>query len=465
MRRPYLLFLTALFAFSCHSGNEGSTALFPVRSGGAYGYIDGDGNAEIPFKYARAGCFSGGVAVVAAGVPRRWGYVDRSGRYVIDPKHCYASSFSEGLAFVVPEGGVPTAIDKNGVEQFRLQDAQSVENFSEGLAAYSILSSSGEIWGFINKNGQTSILPQFSGVSYFSDGLCGVMNSNGYWGFVNPAGDMEIDHVYDNVHPFKNNKAKIMLRGKWGVINKAGRSVLPPRYDDVDIDGELFLVKKGSKWGWLDAEGREVIPIRFADAYPFNDNGLAAARLGEKWGYIDAYGRFEIPARFDFAFGFDGGRALVEVDGKYGLIDRTGEYAVRPKYEHVPVDYFIKYFANTTAFYGVKTDIERPINVAYKWLTGFYHLDYYEANRHATGDTRVLLQQFAHMSDMISDSSKQRMMGLMIGIKDCKESGNKAIVTYTLSDSRGKEQMIFLVRKHNKWLVQFSRQGLGDEEQ
>lgn len=456
---------TALFTASCHSGNDGETSLFPVRQSGSYGYIDRQGKEEIAFTYAKAGCFSGGVAVVAAGVPRRWGYIDHSGRYVIGPDHCYATSFNEGLAFVVREGGVPTAIDKNGVEQFRLSDAQSAENFSEGLAAYSVLSSSGEIWGFANKSGQTSILPQFSAVSYFSDGLCGVMNSNGYWGFINTTGDIVIDHVYDNVHPFKGGMAKIMLRGKWGVINKAGRSVLPPRYNDVDLDGELFLIKKDNKWGWLDAAGNETIPIRFADAYPFNNNTVAAVRLGEKWGYIDKYGRFEIPARFDFAFGFDGNRALVEVDGKYGFIDKTGAYVVRPTYEHVPVDYFIRYFANTTAYYGVKTDVERPINVAYKWLTGFYHLDYYEANRHATSDTRVLLQQFAHMSDMISDSSKQRMMGLMIGIKDCKENGNRAIVTYTLSDNRGKEQMIFLVRKHNKWLVQFSREGLEDDEQ
>ncbi|GAA4465633.1 hypothetical protein GCM10023093_18170 [Nemorincola caseinilytica] len=465
MKRPYLFLLAALFAVSCHSGNEGSTSLFPVKSGSAYGYISRHGNVKIPFRYVRAGCFSGGVAVVATGVPRRWGYIDEDGRYVIPPEHCYATSFNEGLAFVVPEGGVPAAIDKNGVQQFSLPDAQSVENFNEGMAAYSILGPSGEVWGFVDRSGRTSILPQFSAVSYFSDGLCGVMNSNGYWGFVNATGDLVIDHVYDNVYPFKDGKAKIMLRGKWGVIDKVGRSVLPPRYNDVDLDGDMFLVKKGSKWGWLDAEGNELIPIRFADAYPFHGNTLAAARLGEKWGYIDGYGKYEIPARYDFAFGFDGGHALVEVNGRYGLIGRNGEYVVKPAYEHVPSDYFIRYFANTTAYYGVKTDVQRPVNVAYKWLTGFYHLDYYEANRYATGDTRTLLQQFAHMRDMISDSSKQRMMGLMIGIKDCKENENKAIVTYTLSDDRSKEQMLFLVKKHNKWLVQFTRPELGDEEQ
>lgn len=465
MSKIRLLLLLAFFLSACRPGSEGSTTLLPVKSAGSYGFLDRQGKAVIPFRFAKAGCFSGGLAVVATGVPRRWGYLDASGQYAIKPKYTYATSFSEGLAFVVEEGGAPTAIDKNGIEQFRLKDAQSVENFSEGMAAFSIIGRSNEIWGFADKSGKTVIAPQFNATSYFSEGLCPVMNGNGNWGFINAEAELVIDHLYDNAYPFKNGKAKVMLRGKWGIINNKGASVVPPIYNDVDIDGSIYLVKKGSKWGWIDKEGKELVPIRFADAYPFNGNKFAAARLGDKWGYINVYGKFVIPARYDFAFSFDNGMALVESAGRYGFINENGEYLIQPIYEHVPSDYFIRQMAGATAFYGVKTDIDHPVNVAYKWLTGFYHLDYYEANRYATDDTRALLEQFAHMSDMISDSSKQRMMGLMIGIKNCRQEGDKAIVTYTLSDNRRKEQMLFLVRRNNKWLVQFARNEPTEEEE
>lgn len=464
MIKPHMLLLLVLFISACHPGSGGSNALLPVKSAGSYGFLDRQGKAVIPFRFARAGCFSGGLAVVAAGVPRRWGYLDAEGRYAIKPRYVYATSFSEGLALVVEEGGVPTAIDKNGITQFQLKDAQSVENFSEGLAAFSILGRSHEVWGFANKEGKTIIAPQFSATSYFTEGLCAVMNGNGSWGYINREAELVIDHLYDNAYPFRNGKAKVMLRGKWGIINSKGASVVPPIYNDVDMDGNIYLVKKGSKWGWIDKEGKELVPIRFADAYPFNGNKLAAARLGDKWGFINGYGKFEIPARYDFAFSFNNGRALVESGGRCGFIDETGEYVIQPIYEHVPGDYFIRRMAGTTAYYSVKTDVDHPVNVAYKWLTGFYHMDYYEANRYATGDTRVLLQQFAHMSDMISDSSKQRMMGLMVGIKNCRQEGNKAIVTYTLSDNRNKEQLLFLVREDNKWLVQFARNEPQEEE-
>lgn len=450
---------------ACRQGG-GDTVLLPVRSAGSYGFLNRQGKVSIPFRYAKAGCFSGGLAVVAAGVPRRWGYLDDNGRSAIPLRYTYATSFSEGLSFVVEEGGAPMAIDKNGIPQFHLYTAQSVENFSEGLAAFSKLGTTGEIWGFVDKSGNTAILPQYTATSYFTEGLCAVMNGNGSWGFINKQSELVIDYLYDNAYPFKEGMSKIMLRGKWGIIDSKGASIIPPIYNDVDVDGNIFLVKKARKWGWIDKDGKELIPIRFADAYPFNGNRLTAARLGEKWGYIDVYGKFVIPARYDFAFSFDGALALVETAGRYGFINENGEYVIQPIYEHVPVDYFIRHIAGATAYYGVKTDVNLPANVAYKWLTGFYHLDYFEANRYATGDTKMLLQQFAHMSDMISDSSKERMMGVMVGIKNCRQEDDRAIVTYTLSDNRSKEQLLFLVRdENNKWLVQLPRAGMTDDNE
>ncbi|MCF8448862.1 MAG: WG repeat-containing protein [Taibaiella sp.] len=458
MNRSCLFVLFAILLSSCQSGHTGSNSLFPVKSGAQYGYVDRTGKATIPFKYSRAGCFEGGMAVVATYSKQpMWGYIDESGKYIIEPLYSYATSFSEGLAFVVPEGDAPRAIDKNGIEQFSLPEAQSAENFSEGLAAYSILGPEGETWGFVNKDGKVKIKPQFSAVGYFSNGLCGVMNKNGRWGYINKKAEIVIDFQYDNVQPFDGGKGKVAAYGKWGVINEHGNYVLPPGYADLDIDGEKFLVKQGGKWGWLDNNGKEIIPMQFADAYPFNGNKFAAVKSGNKWGYINEAGKFAIAPQFDFAFGFDNDLALVEVNGKYGFIDNQGQYAINPDFDHVPVDYYIRYFARTSAFYNVKTDVNEPRSIAYKWLTGFYHMSYEEASKYATEDTRALLDQFASISDMISDSSRQRMSGLIIGIKGLKESGNRAIVTYTLSDNRNKEQLLFLIRTNNKWRVQFSK--------
>ena len=96
-------------------------------------------------------------------------------------------------------------------------------------------------------------------------------------------------------------------------------------------------------------------------------------------------------------------------------------------------------------------------DVATTWLTGFYHMDYEAAKKVSTEDTKNLISQLQQLTGMISDSSKTEMKKISVTVKDVKENGDKAVATYTLSDSPGKEQKIDLVKKDGKWLVQFSK--------
>ena len=99
-----------------------------------------------------------------------------------------------------------------------------------------------------------------------------------------------------------------------------------------------------------------------------------------------------------------------------------------------------------------------PKDVANTWLTSFYHMDYDAAKKVSTDDTKNLLSQLQQLSSMISDSSKKEMKKITITIKDVKEEGDKATVSYMRSDNAtGKEEIIKLVKQNNQWLVQFSK--------
>lgn len=77
-------------------------------------------------------------------------------------------------------------------------------------------------------------------------------------------------------------------------------------------------------WVILDADGREVGPGRFDDARPFA-HGLAPVEIDGKWGYVDASGEQVIPPTFVRAQPFDAdGRAEVGVGAWFGVIDRSG---------------------------------------------------------------------------------------------------------------------------------------------
>jgi hypothetical protein len=102
-----------------------------------------------------------------------------------------------------------------------------------------------------------------------------------------------------------------------------------------------------------------------------------------------------------------------------------------------------------------------PKDVANEWLTAFYHMDYEAAKKVSTEDTKALLTQLGALSGMMPDSSKAQMKKASITIKDVKEEGDNATVTYTVNDM-GKETPkdfppLKLVKQSGKWLVQFSK--------
>ena len=66
---------------------------------GNWGYIDKSGKYVIQPKFAQAGPFVNGLAVVVENI-KSWNYgvIDKSGNYTIKPQFRYLNNFSENLA-------------------------------------------------------------------------------------------------------------------------------------------------------------------------------------------------------------------------------------------------------------------------------------------------------------------------------------------------------------------------------
>ncbi len=115
----------------------------------------------------------------------------------------------------------------------------------------------------------------------------------------------------------------------------------------------------------------------------------------------------------------------------------------------------------TAMFVGCKKGGD-PKDVANKWLTAFYHMDYEAAKKVSTEETKTLLTQLSQFSGMVPDSTKQQYKKITVNVKDVKENGDKADVTYLLNDptskdANDKEQILHLMKQNGIWLVQFSK--------
>ena len=57
--------------------------------------------------------------------------------------------------------------------------------------------------------------------------------------------------------------------------------------------------------------------------------GYASLQINEKWGYIDKTGKIAIEPKYDMAYSFTDGLALVSEGGREGFIDTDGNYVIK----------------------------------------------------------------------------------------------------------------------------------------
>ena len=228
----------------CYSFQEG---LSKTEAGGRLGYIDGRGEWVIPPRFEFAENFIGGFAVVRDPdeFDDMW-YLDRAGRMALGP-FGGISAFSEGWGAVADERGC-RFIDATGNTILRLPPQVYARRFREGLAAAEDHTRSERRMGYIDRQGEWVIPPQFDFTSAFVNGL-----------------------------------ATVEVADEKGLIDKAGRYVVPLqafRKLDDPYEGRIAFAKPGELGGYMDERGRVVINPAYRLTNSFSE-GLAAVALGK----------------------------------------------------------------------------------------------------------------------------------------------------------------------------------------
>ncbi|MEP3278639.1 MAG: WG repeat-containing protein [Stappiaceae bacterium] len=96
--------------------------------------------------------------------------------------------------------------------------------------------------------------------------------------------------------------------------------------------------------GFIDRNsGNWVIGNRFERVFPFSE-GLALVQINGRYGFIDRNGMVVIQPKFELSGGFKHGLAEVIVNRKAGLIDQNGSFVLEPKFARAVVitkDFFL----------------------------------------------------------------------------------------------------------------------------
>lgn len=169
------------------------------------------------------------------------------------------------------------------------------------------------------------------------------------WGYVDAEGAFAVPTRYVDVQPFKDGVAWVREPGNetWTLIDDDGNHLVGPEtgYRTVgSFSDGLAWVSRETTGNWLavDKSGAVVVSTGYRDVRPFR-RGIAAVRQDGGWGAVNANGELVVPFSYS-AFGTaladgryidgfsDEGLAVVEVNGRKGVLDRTGRIVVEPAY-------------------------------------------------------------------------------------------------------------------------------------
>lgn len=244
-----------------------------------------------------------------------------------------------------------------------------VSSFLGGIARVRM----GELYGYINKNGNYTIMPTYEDASFFMGKNAAVYHED-EWYMINDTGykvartDLPVDSLsfvsngwilfslegkydymtsslivpqeirFEDATNFKNRVAAVKKDGKWALINADMELITDYLFDDVlrdefntCINNGVIFVQRDGKYYMVDGNGLRITETGFDDARPFAGSDPAAVCVSGLWGFVDAQGNMVIEPQYEAAKSFNIGLGAVCQDGLWGYINTSN--VIRMEYQ------------------------------------------------------------------------------------------------------------------------------------
>jgi|GEM_PF-890447 len=227
---------------------------------------------------------------------------------------------------------------------------------SQGLGLFPAWSTYRKKSGFVNRDGEFVIKPQFDHSSMFSEGLAAV-GKDGKVGYIDAQGHFVIEPAFDSASCFSEGYARVEFGKRYSFIDKAGKLITTSMFDDATYFSEgLASVEVNGKWGFIDRSGSLAIKPQFdcpngmlrppgfreglalvckgtdvQELFFINKQGDVVIPSSDRWHFVPAW----LDAFYRQQAGFSDGLCCVmasSVDGTTGYIDKSGKMVIPMKY-------------------------------------------------------------------------------------------------------------------------------------
>ena len=361
MKNRFIVLIINLIILSLYScGNKENASrpqtghLFVWADDSCY-CIDYNDRTKFVTKATSASLFYNNIATTR-NKKGEWTFITQRGDTLLPATYSKATVFSEGYAWVVKDGDMPGAINTKGDILISLRDVREVRVFHESRAAFAITKKKNTLWGYLDKNGNELIKPQYRNVGNFRLGMAAVQeNEEGKWGYINLMGEIIIPFQYLVAYPFGDNGNTIVKEeNRYLTIDRKGNVIQKHHFDEIIPDGNLLMVRNDKLWGWCDSKGETIIPTQYDEIRPFGNSTSAPVKINGKWAYINQKGEISIKRQFSDAYPFIDGAAAVKAGTVWGMIDERGVYIVNPQYDNISEDYLQQALGEGSSFSSLR---------------------------------------------------------------------------------------------------------------
>jgi hypothetical protein len=234
-----------------------------------------------------------------------YGYINSDGNFIISPNFSTATNFNENKLAIVCKYDHCGVINTKG-DYVIPPIYNSIEPFVESRAVYV----QGDVMGVIDESGNVITKRQYTFVSSYSDSLAlvGIKTSTDeyLYGYIDKDGNEVIPPNYLEGSDFKNNYALVKERnGIYKVIDKIGAVVTTFPYKFVgNYNEDVFTFSEtlGGLIGYVDIHGRILIKPKYTSASPVNDGYMVVSTSPN---YIGNYGAVTLSDYILYPFIYD----------------------------------------------------------------------------------------------------------------------------------------------------------------
>ncbi|MEM9921385.1 MAG: WG repeat-containing protein [Bacteroidota bacterium] len=336
-----------------------------VKRNGMWGFVDKNGREVVPCRFRKVNNFSEGIAAVQ--LSSKWGFIDKQGDVVLDFEYRRAGNFKNGLAWVYTEKGTHF-IDTEGRMVIPSKFRKAFD--FEGNLARVVVDGK---YGLIDRKGKFVVEPMYTDIQPFNEyglAVARLKGRNSRYVLINQVGMKVTSRNFKEIRPFKEGLAAVKYKNGYGFINFTGKIVIPSRYSKVsDFSEGYAAVQKNGQCGYIDFRGKEVIDFQFTKCLDFFDGKAVVYKGYKQGGIIDTSGHFVIEPSINRLFSFKEGRglvrdskyrfyyiteaaemhegyfdkasdfqhgvAVVQSEGKWGIINQRGIAIIPPKYDKI----------------------------------------------------------------------------------------------------------------------------------